>query len=89
MENFRKIDGYICVKYYRDATPLETSWAEPIPEQKQLIPQTTPLPTPRIKKTSPDQTMDGMPSNRRNQDVREQILDRDKLKKSPHHAHGH
>ena len=33
-----------------------------MPEQTQLIPQTTPLSTPRTKKTSPDQTTDGMPS---------------------------
>ena len=28
----------IFVEYYRDATPLETSQAGPIPEQTQLIP---------------------------------------------------
>ena len=59
----------IYVEYYRDVTPLETSQAEPIPEQTQLIPQTTPLPTQRTKKTSPDQTTDGMPSSRRDQDA--------------------
>ena len=42
----------------------------------QLIPQTTPLPTQRTKKTSPDQTTDGMPSSRRDQDVRGLTPDR-------------
>ena len=66
----------IYVEYYRGITPLETSQAEPIPEQTQLIPQTTPLPTPRTRKTSPDQTMYGMPSNRSDQDARGLALER-------------
>ena len=58
------------MEYYKYVTPLETSQAEPLSEQIQLIPQTTPLLIPRTKKTSPDQTTDGMPSSRRDQDAR-------------------
>ena len=52
-------------EYYKDVTPLETLRNESLPDQTQLIPQTTPLPTQRTKETSPDQTTDGTPSSRR------------------------
>ena len=57
----------ICVEYYKDATSLEIPQSEPPSEQ------TIPLPTPRTKRTTPDQTMEGMPSSRRDQEVRETI----------------
>ena len=63
-------------EYYRDVTPLETSQIDPLPDQTQLIPQTTPLSTPRTKKTSSDQTTDGTLSSRRDQDTRGLTTDR-------------
>ena len=67
-------------EYYRDLTPLETSQIDPLPDQTQLIPQTTPLPTLRTKKTFPDQTTDGTPSSRRDQDTRGLTPDRTHLR---------
>ena len=57
----------ICVEYYKDVTSLEIPQSEPLSEQ------TIPLPTPRTKRTTPDQTIEGMPCSRRDQDVRETI----------------
>ena len=46
------------------------------------------------KKTSPDQTMDGMPSNRRDQDARQLTLERRdprqrQTEEKLHNTHGH
>ena len=49
----------IYVEYYKDVTPFETSQPEPTSEH------TIPLPTPRTKRITPDQTTEGMPSSRR------------------------
>ena len=57
----------IYVEYYKDVTSLEIPQSEPLSEQ------TIPLPTPRTKRTTPDQTMEGMPSSRRDQEVRETV----------------
>ena len=59
----------IHVEYYKDVTPFETSQPEPPSEQ------TIPLPTPRTKRTTPDQTTEGTPSSRRDQDTRETTPD--------------
>ena len=59
----------IFVEYYKDVTSLEILQSEPSLEQ------TIALPTPRTKRTIPDQTMEGMPSSRRDQEVRETISD--------------
>ena len=57
----------IYVEYYKDVTPLETPQPEPLSEQ------TIPPPTPRIKRSTPDQTM--MSSGRRDPEARETISD--------------
>ena len=59
----------IYVEYYKDVTPLET------PHPKLLSEQTIPLPTPRIKRSTPDQTMEGMSSGRRDPEASETISD--------------
>ena len=57
----------IYVEYYKDVTPLET------PQSKPLSEQTIPLPTPRIKRSTPDQTMEGTSSGRRDPEVSKTI----------------
>ena len=59
----------IYVEYYKDVIPLETPQPEPLSEQ------TIPLPTPRTKRSTPDQTMEGTPSSGRDQEARETIPD--------------
>ena len=59
----------IYVEYYKDVTPLETPQPEPLSEQ------TIPLATPRTKRSTPDQTMEGTSSGRRDLEARETISD--------------
>ena len=59
----------IYVEYYKDVTPFETLQPEPPSEQ------TIPLPTPRTKRTTPDQTTEGMSSSGRDQVTRETTPD--------------
>ena len=72
----------IYVEHYKDVTSLE------IPQTEPSLEQTIPLPTPRTKKIIPDQTMEGTPSSRRDQEVGKKsylmrhILNMDILKKS-------
>ena len=57
----------IYVEHYKDVTSSEIPQSEPLSEW------TIPLPTPRMKRIIPDHTMEGMPSSRRDQEVREAI----------------
>ena len=59
----------IYVEYYKNVTPFETLQPEPPSEQ------TIPLPTPRTKRTTLDQTTEGMPSSRGDHDTRETTPD--------------
>ena len=59
----------IYVEYYKDVTPLEA------PQPKPLSEQTIPLPTPRIKRSTPDQTTEGMSSGRRDPEGSKTISD--------------
>ena len=67
----------IYVEHYKNITSLEIPQTEPSSEQ------TIPLPTPRTKRIIPDQIMEGMPSSRRDQEVRETISN------ETHPKHGH